>query len=59
MDVRLKSDREISLLARKMEIDIAIDLKGFTLNSRPNIFTEGNAPIQVCYLGYPGTMGTD
>ena len=37
-DVRLKPDREISLLARKMEIDIAIDLKGFTQDCRPNIF---------------------
>jgi predicted O-linked N-acetylglucosamine transferase (SPINDLY family) len=42
-----------------MEIDIAIDLKGFTRNCRPNIFAEDSAPIQVCYLGYPGTMGTD
>jgi len=59
VDVRLKSDREISLLARKMEIDIAIDLKGFTRNCRPNIFAEGSAPIQVSYLGYPGTMAAD
>ena len=42
-----------------MEIDIAIDLKGFTLNCRPNIFAEGSAPIQVSYLGYPGTMAVD
>jgi len=59
VDVRLKSDREISLLARKMEIDIAIDLKGYTRNCRPSIFAEGCAPIQVSYLGYPGTMGVD
>jgi len=59
VDVRLKSDREISLLARKMEIDIAIDLKGYTRNCRPNIFAEGCAPIQVSYLGYPGTMAAD
>ena len=58
-DVRLKSDREISLLAREMEIDIAIDLKGFTRNSRPNIFADICAPIQVNYLGYPGTMGAN
>ena len=59
VDVRLKSDREISLLARKMEIDIAIDLKGYTRNCRPNIFAEGCAPIQVSYLGYPGTMSAN
>nr|AAR38495.1 TPR repeat protein [uncultured marine bacterium 583] len=59
VDVRLKSDREVSLLARKMEIDIAIDLKGFTRGCRPNIFAEGCAPIQVSYLGYPGTMAAN
>jgi predicted O-linked N-acetylglucosamine transferase (SPINDLY family) len=59
LDVRLKSDREISLLARKMEIDIAIDLKGYTRNCRPNIFAKGCAPIQVSYLGYPGTMAAN
>ena len=59
VDVRLKSDREVSLLARKMEIDIAIDLKGYTQDCRPNIFAEGSAPIQVSYLGYPGTMAVD
>ena len=59
VDVRLKSDREISLLARKMEIDIAIDLKGFTRNCRPKIFAEGCAPIQVSYLGYPSTMASN
>ena len=59
LDVRLKSDRDISLLARKIEIDIAIDLKGYTRNCRPNIFAEGCAPIQVSYLGYPGTMATE
>ena len=59
VDVRLKSGQEISLLARKMEIDIAIDLKGFTQDCRPNIFAKGSAPIQVSYLGYPGTMAAD
>ena len=59
VDVRLKSDRKISLLARKMEIDIAIDLKGYTQDCRPNIFAEGSAPIQVSYLGYPGTMAAE
>ena len=58
LDVRLNSDHEISLLAREKEVDIAIDLKGYTHNSRPNIFALGCAPIQVSYLGYPGTMGS-
>jgi len=59
LDVSLKSDQEISLLSREMEIDIAIDLKGYTLDCRPGIFAKTAAPIQVSYLGYPGTMGVD
>ena len=36
-------------------IDIAVDLKGYTTNARPTVFLLKPAPIQVCYLGYPGT----
>ncbi len=57
IDVCDKSDREITELARQMEIDIAIDLSGFTGDSRTGIFALRAAPIQVNYLGYPGTMG--
>lgn len=39
-------------------IDILIDLKGFTTDSRPGILGHRPAPIQVNYLGYPGSMGT-
>jgi len=59
LDVRLKSDQEISLLSRKMEVDIAVDLKGYTKDCRPGIFAISAAPIQVNYLGYPGTMAMD
>jgi predicted O-linked N-acetylglucosamine transferase (SPINDLY family) len=59
VDVRFNSDREIALLARGMQIDIAIDLKGFTQDRRTGIFAERCAPIQVNYLGYPGTMAVD
>ena len=57
LDVRTRSDREIAALARNLEIDIAIDLKGFTLQNRLGIFAHRAAPIQVNYLGFPGTMG--
>jgi predicted O-linked N-acetylglucosamine transferase (SPINDLY family) len=40
-------------------VDIAIDLKGFTSGERPGIFARRAAPIQVNYLGYPGTMAAD
>ena len=58
-DVRPMSDGEIVGLARQEEIDIAVDLKGFTKNSRVNIFASRLAPVQVNYLGYPGTMAAD
>src|SRR5665647_3862506 len=57
MDVRDKSDREIVELARQMGIDIAVDLAGFTTDSRTGIFAFRVATLQVNYLGYPGTMG--
>ena len=59
IDVRNKSDIEVAQLARALAIDIAIDLKGYTKDSRAGIFAYRAAPIQVNYLGYPGTMGAD
>jgi protein O-GlcNAc transferase len=59
VDVRSMSDRDVARLSRECGIDIAVDLKGYTQGSRPGIFAEGCAPIQVQYLGYPGTMGAD
>jgi len=58
-DVSKISDREVADLSQKLEIDIAIDLTAFTSNSRSGIFSYRAAPIQVNYLGYPGTMGTE
>jgi len=55
-DVSKKTDFEVSTLARNINIDIGIDLKGYTLHCRPGIFAHGVAPIQINYLGYPGTM---
>jgi len=57
IDVRLKSDKDIALMSREIGIDIAVDLGGFTGLHRPGIFSYRAAPIQVNYLGYPGTMG--
>ena len=56
-DVINFSDKDIAMLAREDQIDIAIDLKGYTKNSRTGIFAYRAAPIQINYLGYPGTMG--
>ncbi|WP_395710655.1 tetratricopeptide repeat protein [Reyranella sp.] len=57
IDVRDRSDREIALLARELGIDIAVDLKGYTGDGRPEIFAYRAAPVQVAYIGYPGTTG--
>jgi predicted O-linked N-acetylglucosamine transferase (SPINDLY family) len=53
-------DLEDAECARRMfesEIDILVDLKGFTEDARTGIFACRPAPIQVNFLGYPGTMG--
>ncbi len=59
LDVRLKTDEQIVDMSRELKIDIAVDLKGFTLNNRFGIFVKRCAPIQISYLGYPGTMASN
>jgi predicted O-linked N-acetylglucosamine transferase (SPINDLY family) len=59
IDVRNRSDRETALLLREAETDIAVDLKGYTRDSRPGILAYRPAPVQISYLGYPGTLGAD
>jgi predicted O-linked N-acetylglucosamine transferase (SPINDLY family) len=57
IDVRRKTDLEVAQLMRELEIDIAVDLMGFTGDTRTGIFAYRPAPVQVSYLGFPGTMG--
>jgi predicted O-linked N-acetylglucosamine transferase (SPINDLY family) len=57
IDVRNRSEMQIAMLARSMEIDIAVDLGGFTEGARVSIFAMRAAPLQLGYLGYLGTMG--
>jgi predicted O-linked N-acetylglucosamine transferase (SPINDLY family) len=59
VDVSQKSDRDIASLIRENEIDVAVDLTGFTENARVGILAMRPAPTQVNYLGYPGTIGAD
>ena len=59
LDVRSLPDREVAQLSRDLEVDIAVDLKGFTQDCRTAIFADRAAPIQVSYLGYPGTMAAE
>lgn len=53
------SDYEIINLLRNQSIDIAIDLAGHTQGSRLNIFLNRIAPIQINFIGFPGTMGSN
>ena len=53
------SDKDVALKAREDGIDIAIDLNGYTQDARPGIFAYRAAPIQINYLGYPGTLGAE
>ena len=52
-----KTDIEVAQLSKQLAIDIAVDLKGYTTDSRPQIFAHRAAPVQVNFLGYPGTTG--
>jgi predicted O-linked N-acetylglucosamine transferase (SPINDLY family) len=59
IEVHDKTFLEIIDLVRSLNIDIAIDLNGYTAGRKSEIFCSRVAPIQVNYLGYPGTMGAD
>jgi predicted O-linked N-acetylglucosamine transferase (SPINDLY family) len=58
-DVRYKSEYDVAKFLHGFKVDIAVDLVGHTMNARPGILAFRPAPIQVNYLGYPGTMGAD
>jgi predicted O-linked N-acetylglucosamine transferase (SPINDLY family) len=57
IEARRLSDAEIALKCREQGFDIAVDLKGYTQDARPGILAHRAAPVQVSWLGYPGTLG--
>lgn len=59
LDVRSFSDEAVARLARERGVEIAVDLKGLTKGNRIGIFAQRAAPIQVSFLGYPGSLGAD
>lgn len=59
VDVASLGDAEIAALVRWLEVDILVDLKGFTRDARPGVLAHRCAPVQVNHLVYPGTMGAD
>jgi predicted O-linked N-acetylglucosamine transferase (SPINDLY family) len=53
------TDKDAHALIAQHQLDIAIDLNGYTSGARTTLFARRLAPIQVNYLGYPGTSGAD
>ncbi|HEY4076050.1 MAG TPA: tetratricopeptide repeat protein [Rhizomicrobium sp.] len=58
-DARTQTDREVAELLRHWEIDIAVDLGGHTSGARPWVLAHRPCPVQMKYMGYPGTSGSD
>ncbi len=58
-DVAAESDRAIAELLHRLEVHIAVDLNGLTRGWRPGVLAHRPAPVQVLYLGCPGTTAAD
>jgi predicted O-linked N-acetylglucosamine transferase (SPINDLY family) len=59
VDIRALASEDAAAAIHADAIDILVDLKGFTLHARPDISALRPAPVQVSFLGYPGSMGAD
>lgn len=57
IDLSDKSDAEAGQIIRHLGVDILIDQMGHTARSRGRVFAKRNAPVQISYLGFPGTSG--
>ncbi len=59
LDARRLSDHQVAELIKSLEVDLLVDLNGFTGGGRTGIFAGRAAPVQINYLGYPGTLGAE
>lgn len=59
VDVTQEGYRDTAARMNRDEVDILLDFKGFTAESRPQVYALRPAPVQVNYLGFPGTIGAD
>ena len=59
VDIARDPDDIAAQRIRDAGLDILIDLKGYTMGARPAILARRPCPLQVSWLGYPGTMGAD
>jgi protein O-GlcNAc transferase len=55
IDVSDRTDAQVAALLEELDIDVAVDLMGWSAGSRPRIFGPRSARVRVGYLGYPGT----
>ncbi|MBP2228902.1 putative O-linked N-acetylglucosamine transferase (SPINDLY family) [Azospirillum agricola] len=58
-DLRHAGPDEVAALCAEDDVHILVDLKGYTRDARPTLLARRLAPVQVAYLGYPGTLGAD
>ncbi|NHK99910.1 O-linked N-acetylglucosamine transferase, SPINDLY family protein [Rubrivivax benzoatilyticus] len=59
VDVNSMTDQQIAQRMHADGVDIAVDLKGHTADTRYAVLAHRPAPVQVAFLGYPGTTGAD
>ena len=59
IDISGVGDEEAATMINRDEIDILVDLRGYTKNSRPKICALRPSPVQVVYLGFPGSSGAE
>jgi predicted O-linked N-acetylglucosamine transferase (SPINDLY family) len=59
IDITRISDRDAASLVKAREIDILVTLNGYTGDGRPGVLCHKPSPIQVNYLGFPGTIGAE
>ncbi len=59
IDIKDIQTEEVVKIVNEKKIDISIDLNGYTYNSRTDLFQNRLSPIQINYLGYPGTLGAN
>jgi protein O-GlcNAc transferase len=59
VDIRGMPGPEAAARIHADRVDILVDLNGFTAGARPEIAALRPAPLQIHYLGYPGTVGAD
>ena len=58
VDINDMTDEAAALRIRADEIDILVDLNGFTKSARTKVFSLRPAPVIVNWFGFPGTMGS-